>query len=180
MDASPFPPLEAGEYAWEGQDVLPAWAGLQDRGGSYGAPGGASLSDGTVELVVSPPGGEQGRPPLPEQAAAYARLKADGEAVRDAALAAILDYARGLDPAYDLPDDLDRAAICGMVGLSVVHVLDVAKDGLAYVGLELGCDWDEEHGCGVMTHAGRVVEAGPADVSFLEWIAEKDGGTSLG
>jgi len=62
------------------------------------------------------------------------------------------------------------------MGLVAIHVLGVAKGGVAYVGLELGCDWDEEHGAGLMLHKARIVKVGGADTSFLEWIAERDGG----
>jgi hypothetical protein len=55
----------------------------------------------------------------------------------------------------------------------------VAKAGHAYVGLELGCTWDEEHGAGVLLHKGRVVEVGQADTSFDDHAAVKDGGTRL-
>jgi hypothetical protein len=111
--------------------------------------------------------------------------------VRDAVLQAIFDaypamrarypYGRALAaeemPPIDRPEQL-RA----LLGLSVVHVLKAAKGGAAYVGFEFGCTWEEEHGLGVMTHRGRVVEiplmggakVGHADVSFEEWIAEED------
>ena len=56
------------------------------------------------------------------------------------------------------------------MGLASVHVLDVANAGVAYVGFELGCDWDDEHGAGVMTHKTRIVSFGGRG-SFLEWIA---------
>ena len=45
---------------------------------------------------------------------------------------------------------------------------------IAYIGFELGCVWDEEHGLGVMTHRDRVVDVGGADTAFTEWIAEND------
>ena len=67
-----------------------------------------------------------------------------------------------------------RAMLSAAQGLSNVHVLRVARDGIAYVGFEFGCAWEEEHGLGVMMHRDRVVAAGGADVSFLEWIAEED------
>jgi hypothetical protein len=61
-----------------------------------------------------------------------------------------------------------------LVGLSTVHVLPVARDGVAYLGFEFGCVWDTEHGAGVMTHLDRVVATGQAAVSLTERIAEQD------
>lgn len=34
------------------------------------------------------------------------------------------------------------------------------------MGFELDCNWDEEHGLGVLMHKNRVVKVGQADVSF--------------
>jgi len=48
--------------------------------------------------------------------------------------------------------------------------------GNAYIGFELGCTWDEEHGAGVMTYKERVVEIGQAGTSFSSWAAYNDNG----
>ena len=61
-----------------------------------------------------------------------------------------------------------------LIGLSNVYVHAVSKDGMAYIGYEFGCTWDDEHGLGVMTHRNRIVEAGYADASFDEWTAKRD------
>ena len=55
----------------------------------------------------------------------------------------------------------------------------IAKDGFAYIGLELGCTWDEEHGAGVLLHCGRIVDIGQADMSFNSHAAIADGGVEL-
>lgn len=60
------------------------------------------------------------------------------------------------------------------MGLTTVHVLSASLDGKAYVGFELGCDWDEEHGAGVLLHGKRVVDVGHASVSFHEGDAGAD------
>ena len=52
------------------------------------------------------------------------------------------------------------------VGLSTIHAMEGDKDGFAYIGYELGCDWDNEHGIGIMMHKERVVEIGQANTSF--------------
>ena len=176
---SPFPPLTFEEFQWEGVDVLPGWTGVQSRLGSYTSVDRSEASDGRVSINVSPPNGEASRAPASEQAVAYARLKRDDPAIAEAVRRAVLDYARNLDEAYGLPNELDLPSLRGMIGLGIVHVLNVAKEGEAYVGFELGCEWDEEHGCGVMTHRGRIVSVGAADEAFEGWIAERDGGTDL-
>jgi hypothetical protein len=66
------------------------------------------------------------------------------------------------------------AGLKPLVGLTCVHILSVSRDGVAYVGFELGCKWDAEHGAGVMTHRSRVLVTGQASESFVDWCARKD------
>ncbi len=44
-----------------------------------------------------------------------------------------------------------------------VHADDQQPDEPAYVGIEFGCSWDDEHGFGVVTQAGKVLGMGHAD-----------------
>jgi hypothetical protein len=67
----------------------------------------------------------------------------------------------------------DPADLRPLIGLSSVHVLNVAHNGMACMGLEFGCVWDEEHGAGVMTHNGGVIATGQPDCSFMEWTRGK-------
>ncbi len=65
------------------------------------------------------------------------------------------------------------------VGLGTLHMFGIAKKGVAYFGLELGCTWDEEHGAGVVLHKCRVVAVGQADTSFDTSRAIADGGAKI-
>ncbi len=56
--------------------------------------------------------------------------------------------------------------------------MDSDKEDFAYIGFELGCSWDEEHGVGVMMHKDRIVAIGQAETSFDSWITFKDNGTN--
>jgi hypothetical protein len=179
----PLPALVWDKYGWSGKDKLPAWQGFQSREGEYAAQSSSNQSDGGVQLNVMPPNGVDESPPSNEQAAAYHELLANQEFVRDAILKAVFDSypawqamygysgdeADGLMPPVTAPEYFRR-----LVGLSTVHILPVAKNGIAYVGFEFGCSWDSEHGLGAMTHQGRIVKIGGADTSFLEWVAEND------
>jgi hypothetical protein len=112
-----------------------------------------------------------------QQVAAYQHL-IDNEAVVAAEVVkALVEYCPG--EAYDGDDEellvvSEPNDLRPFVGLCIVHVLNVARNGVAYVGFEFGCAWDHEHGAGVMTHLGRVIATGEADCSFDEWIA-RDG-----
>jgi hypothetical protein len=70
-------------------------------------------------------------------------------------------------PPLRQPDELKQ-----LIGLSIVHVLETPKDGLTCVGFEMGCDWDPEHGLGVLTHDGKVTAIGSADAAFRDYFAE--------
>jgi len=179
LDHPPFPPLTWDHYFWVGDATLPSWAGFQARRGSYGAVSAAIPSDGSARLSVSPMDGAALTRPTAEQVAAFRHLLDNEAAVADAVARALVEYCPG--HAYDGDDEAllevsEPGELRPLVGLSGVHVLSVAHDGAAYIGFEFGCVWDDEHGAGVMTHRGRVVATGQADVSFLEWVARQDTG----
>jgi hypothetical protein len=120
--------------------------------------------------------------------AAYAFLKANEAAVAAAVLKGIFEqYPRlrenyGYDKAEAeeyMPEIGSPADLRNLIGLGNVHVLPVVKDGMAYVGFEFGCTWDEEHGLGVMTYGTRVLSVGDASDSFEPHAAEDDGGENL-
>ena len=49
-------------------------------------------------------------------------------------------------------------------------------DGKPFIGVELGCAWDAEHGVGVLLHGAKALGVGGADTAFTLWIAEKYAG----
>lgn len=101
----------------------------------------------------------------PAQEATYRRVIKGAAATQRAVLDAI---------ATALPEVVsDRKALPNQLELVAVHIHSVERDGIAYVGYELTCAWDGEHGVGVLTHGDRVVEVGQADTSFLTWVAER-------
>jgi len=166
----PYPPLAWDLYFWTGPFVLPAWAGFRsrrerDRPRDFTPP----VSDGSASLNVMTPG-DGPAPPAPAQAAAYLHLVEHQEEIRDAILKSVLRNYDG----DQMPDLQDPEELRPLIGLSGVNIFTVAKDGIAYVGFEFRCTWEEEHGLGAMTHAGRVVGVGHADMGILEWIAEQD------
>lgn len=175
LDFPPFPPLKWNLYFWVGKVVLPSWAGFQARRGAYGAVSSNKPSDGTARLSISPLDDRARTPPMVEQVAAFRHLMDNEEAIAAAVAQALVEYCPG--DAYDgdeeelwevsEPNDLRP-----LVGLGTVHVLNVVRDGMACIGFEFGCVWDEEHGAGVMTHGGKVIATGQADCSFEAWTAE--------
>jgi hypothetical protein len=183
LNLPPFPPLEWDQFFWAGDVVLRSWAGFQSRRGAYGSVSSRDESDGSARLTITPEKDDAPTPPLPEQVRAFQFLLGNEHSLSISVLAAIFSEYPTLRNSYDydeeeaveLMPEIERAEqLRSLIGLSNIHVLSVAKDGVAYLGFEFGCTWDNEHGLGVMTHRDRVVEVGGADTSFLAWIAERD------
>lgn len=202
--ATKLPRLTRDRSTWVGTAILSTWTGFQARLGPYGSASPRTKRPrARLSFNACESGGGQILPPSAAQRAAYAYLLAHESAVTAAILARVLraypklratyhkdydidpnekpEYADELDELFDdhkpLPVIRHAKDLRKVMGLAWIHVLDVEKAGVAYVGFELGCSWDDEHGAGLMMHKKRVVDFGSADTSFLEWIAEKDGGT---
>lgn len=174
MDVPPFPPLAWDESCWTGEDTFPAWAGFQT--------GDGRASDGSALVNVYTADDEEARP-APAQAAAYGHLIDHQDAVRDAVLHAVASvypewqtrYGYDAHDARHLMPDLDGpGGLRALTELTTVNVFSTEKEGVAYVGLQFACTWDDEHALGAMTHIGRVVRVGGADTAILEWIADED------
>jgi hypothetical protein len=165
LNLPPFPPLTRGEFAWEGTITLPSW-------------GEALLNVAVVDSELD----DAAEPPAPDaaQIAAMQHLRDNEATVASAVLQAVFERYPEEKEAYEdemddtLPEITEPSGLLSLMGLSNVHVLSVAKDDVAYIGFEFECEWEEEHGAGVMTHLGRIVEVGHADSAFLKWIAERD------
>lgn len=185
LNVPPFPPLKWREFAWEGTITLPSWAGFQCRRSPYRAHNRRKPSDGAARLRVTVVGyklDDAAERPAPDaaQIAAMQHLLDYEVIVASAVLQAIFERYPEEKEAYEeacddkLPEITEPSGLRSLMGLSDVHVLHVAKDNVAYIGFEFGCEWEEEHGAGVMTHLGRIVNVGHSDSAFVEWIAERD------
>jgi hypothetical protein len=71
-------------------------------------------------------------------------------------------------PCVEVADDIKR-----VVGIVSVKIHQVAKNGIPFIGVEMGCSWDEEHGLGFLLHGDKVVEVGGADTAILLWLARQ-------
>lgn len=80
--------------------------------------------------------------------------------VRDSLLKGLLDILPSWKEVYEeyLPDVSNINQFKDLIGISYVHVMSAEKDGYAYMGFELGCSWDDEHGAGVLMQNQALVE----------------------
>lgn len=167
----------------EGRLQLTSWAGFQNRQGWYNGKDREAPSDGWVKLSVDGDNSTDTPSLTPEQAAAYHYLLEHQETIKNSILNALLpqymewreEYGyEGEEEEQWMPAITDTATFQRLMGLGQVHLLEQSKEGIAYVGYEFGCEWDPEHGLGILTHRDRVLEIGGADVSFNTWTAEND------
>lgn len=167
----------------EGTVLLPVWNNFQNSQGAYGSAGTQDSENGIFRISI---GGDMvsDNPAItPEHLNAYNYLTTHSEQIRDALLKKLFveyknlqaDYGYDTDEAKEIMPDVESIEdFKTLVGLSQIHIMNVSKDGLAYVGYEFGCTWDDEHGIGFMTHKDRIIDFGGADTSFLTWVAKKD------
>jgi hypothetical protein len=57
----------------------------------------------------------------------------------------------------------DLAKLCGLVNL---HIGGMNASGEPRFGIELGCNWETEHGAGVRFEGLNVVDSGDASIAF--------------
>jgi hypothetical protein len=169
--------------SWDGEIQLPTWAGFQSRRGPYASVDSPTPSSGRVKFVYAPEG--RGREDLGQfDLELLEWFKRHEASVSHAVIAAILEWcspeARPRRLEFGLGDDFpairDVQTLKQHIGLYSVFVHYIAYQTLPYIGFELGCDWEEEHGLGVLMHGTRCVEIGHADSAFTLWRAKKDAG----
>lgn len=166
----------------EGDIHLSAWEGFQSRRGPYNAIDRSRASDGNIRLTAGDyVAAEEALAVSPEMVHAYHIAIEQQEKLKENILNALLPQYKEWRQEYGYEDDdvympaiTQPSQFKNLLGLSAIHLMDVSKEGVAYVGYEFGCNWDDEHGLGVMTHKDRIIEIGAADTSFESWIAEKD------
>ncbi len=71
-----------------------------------------------------------------------------------------------------MPDLEDIRSLIPIIKPRRLHILNVSKNNLPYIGVQLNCSWDEEHGVGIMLWDNNIVSIGGSDASFMNWIAE--------
>jgi hypothetical protein len=165
---------------YEGILNLNSWKGFQSRQGFYGSRDKDESSDGTVKVFVQGKEIDYVKTTTIQQVNAIRFLVDNSDTVKHALLAGLLNELPSLKEIYeDLIPDIDNIEdFKNFIGLANLHIMTSDKDDFAYIGFELGCNWDDEHGIGIMMHKDRVVAIGQADTSFDSWVTYEDNGTS--
>jgi len=121
--------------------------------------------------------------PLPEQIAAINYVLQNQEAILHTMLGRLFEDYEGIRADYGYDDELlppiDKPEdLLQSIEFGALYVLLAHRDGVAYVGFEGYCSWDEEHGIGIMMHKDRLVHWGGADEAFSSWRARQDNGAA--
>lgn len=168
----PFGELRWSKYEWwEGQARSTGWIGFCSAYGPYNGDLEPEVpSNGDVDLIVAPPDPKHDRTPSEAQRSAFRFQIERGAEVAKAILAALPRYYEeqretwGLRP-REMPDHKDPEDFRHLIGLNSMTIHPFLKDGMAYVGLEFACEWDPEHGFGVMVHGSQIVGMGDWDAA---------------
>ncbi|MEL7005557.1 MAG: hypothetical protein AAFN93_22925 [Bacteroidota bacterium] len=172
---------------WELEYTFKSFEGLQSRRGAYTSLDKSEASNGDINLIIEDELNET--PDLKQsQINAINYMSNNPNEIRLALLKALEKHYPSQkeiygydpnDPDYQtwFPEIRKLSDFASVFGIGNVFILIEDMEGFAYVGLEGGCSWDEEHGIGFLLHKDRVVNISTADIAFNSWEASKDNGT---
>lgn len=171
VKAPPFPEVTHDGYHHLSSIRLPAFSGMQITNGPYGAVSEPGASRGDTHAAAD----ESLDPNVFRTAVAwviqhqaelrpklFSALVDQYWEMRDLVIESLIDEdPNEVVPEIREPDDLAR--LCGLVA---VHVGGLNAVGEPRFGIELGCNWESEHGAGVRFEGLRVVDSGDASIAF--------------
>ncbi len=171
---------------WSKEYNFDAFKGLQSRRGSYTSMSSNKVSNGTVSLTINDDTCDS-PDPYKEQLAAINYLIENPTLIRKTMREGVASIYESLKIRYDYQEEDEDSQMSfpkinnlseydRVFGVGNVYVQLPSKDGFAYIGIECGCTWDDEHGLGFLLHKNRLVSIGSADEAF-NWDGYKDNGT---
>lgn len=165
---------------------LESWRGSRDASGPYGSSQG-EVSDGAVEVILWREIYDQAEGKATDrELKAVEFLRENERAISESLVAAVAELyptIRAWLQECGVPEDElaeiaplveGVQAIRGLIGLGEVHVLPSHADEPPYLGLVLGCSWDEEHGLGAAFRGVELIKLGDAAVGFDGSIPASD------
>ena len=144
--------------------ALSAWEGFSSENSRPGC-------EGAKVILVLEPESYEAHPQLApsnkyEQALGW--LLSHQNEAKEAVLSGIMQHIETMRSEYGIEDEeLNEIQSVGqlrdVVDPSFVRVYPHFRAGLPYIGFELECNWDPEHGCGILINGLDVVDAGVSD-----------------
>ncbi|WP_339409690.1 DUF6985 domain-containing protein [Pseudomonas sp. EA_35y_Pfl2_R5] len=170
-NAPSYPEFVETEFFHVSTVRLPAFAGMQITNGPYGAVSEQGPSTGETHAVV---GKELDISVAREvvawviehqkeiRALLFPALVEGYHAMRELIIESLIDESpEDVVPEIQSPEEL--APLCGLVAL---HIGGITQDRQPLFGIELGCNWEPEHGAGVCFQGLTIVMAGEASDAF--------------
>jgi hypothetical protein len=171
VNAPTFPEYIDDEYHHVSSIRLPAFTGMQITNGLYGAVSEPGYSTGDTHAAS-----DKSIDPKIFQAAITWVIEHDAD-LRPKLFAALVDQyweMRDLvieclideDPDVVVPKIVNPEDLAPLCGLVAIHIGGMNVLGEPIFGIELGCNWETEHGAGVRFEGLKVVDSGNAAVAF--------------
>lgn len=171
VNAPLFPDHIDNEYLHLSTIRLPAFAGMQITDGPYGAVSAAGASTGETHAVADK------ELNLDEFLEVVRWVIEHDSQIRSFLFPALVDHywemrddviesLIGEDPDEVTPAIEEPGELASLCGLVAVHVGGLSINGEPRFGIELGCNWEVEHGAGVRFLGSKVVAVGQAPTAF--------------
>lgn len=166
-----FPEYIDDEYRHLSIIRLPAFAGMQTTSASYGAVPELGSSIGNTHAISN-----KHLEPKIFQSAILWVIEHDAEIrsklfaslvnqyweMRDVAIECLMDE----DPDKILPEIKNPEDLAPLCRLLALHIGGMNDAGEPFFGIELNCNWEDEHGAGVQFEGLRVIQVGDASIAF--------------
>jgi hypothetical protein len=153
---------------YSGIITLDAWNGFQSKQHYNNSKNSGNKSDGVINVFVKGKSVDYVTITTVEQVNAVQYLIENSEKIKIALLTCLNNDLHKLRktnidsiPQVNEIDDFKNS-----ISLSALHIMDSDKDDFAYVGFEFNCDWDKEHGIGIMMHKDKVIDVGQAETAI--------------
>jgi hypothetical protein len=184
MHVRPFPLMTRHRYedgrlsCWKGRVHLDHWKGFATReelADEFMNFRFSAWPDGDFHLNVEAATQDPRVKPTAAQVRAFEHLLESQEILSETVLQSIFAlYPKWRDmfgemlEAEVMPPISQAVDLKQLIRLGTVHVMMNEKEGFTAVGFGFHCKWDDEHGLGVLTHKGKVLEVGAAETGFSE------------
>jgi len=152
--------------------TLPSFSGSQYRNGPYGAISSNEKSNGETHVVCD------AALAVDQFDLAVQWIISNDQNIRDALLESLVDHYREMreveieclqdaDPDVVLPIIQNSSELLPLCGLVAVHVNKLSDSAAPRFGIELGCNWEPDHGAGARFSGLTVEAAGESDYAFM-------------
>lgn len=168
LDHPPFSLLTWNRRGWTGSVAADSWKEYLDS---------EICQDVTIPFFVESPASHNSskQPPSLEQAHSFMTWRDNESLIHERVIQWVMDYYNSmpsgwLNDGFGLHDALPESiqspeSLRPWIRLRSVSIFSHAKDDESYLGFAFGCEWDVEHGLGVLIHHTNVVSIG--DINAL-------------